>query len=67
MSVRLDQADRLLHALGHELDIGVRRLPMRSDPDTLGELEALSAQERIERAAESFNFQARMREGLRDG
>lgn len=67
VSVRLEQADRLLRCLGHELQLSTRPMTMRSDPDTLARLEAMLPEERIERAAEAYNFQAMLRESAGDG
>jgi transcriptional regulator with XRE-family HTH domain len=67
VSPRLEQAHRLLRCLGHELRLSTRPMPMRSDPDTLARLEALAPEERIERSAEAYNFQAMLREGTGDG
>ncbi|MCP9490074.1 MAG: helix-turn-helix domain-containing protein [Solirubrobacteraceae bacterium MAG38_C4-C5] len=66
VSARLEQADRLLRCLGQELQLSTRPMPMRSDPDTLARLEALLPQERIERCAEAYNFQAMLRERAGD-
>jgi transcriptional regulator with XRE-family HTH domain len=67
VSARMEQADRLLRCLGHELHLSTRPMPMRSDPDTLARLDALLPEERIERAAEAYNFQAMLRESAGDG
>jgi transcriptional regulator with XRE-family HTH domain len=67
VSPRLEQAHRLLRCLGHELHLSTRPMPMRSDPDTLARLEALAPEERIERSAEAYNFQAMLRDSAGDG
>lgn len=63
ISIRLDQAVKLVRCLGFELSLEARPMPMRSDPARLAELDAWTAEERITHAAETFNFQRRLREG----
>lgn len=62
VAVSIDRAGRLLACLGHELRLSVRPMPMRSDPDTLARLEALTPEERIERSAAAHEFQVLLRD-----
>ncbi len=62
IAVSVRRAGRLLACLGHELDLSARPMPMRSDPDTLARLEALTPEERIERSAAAHEFQALLRD-----
>lgn len=62
VSVSLQRARALVACVGYELDVSLRPMPMRSDPETLARLEALTVEERIDRTAAAANFQALLRE-----
>ena len=62
VALSIDRASRLLACLGYEIELSARPMPMRSDPDTLARLEALTPEERIERSAAAHEFQALLRD-----
>jgi transcriptional regulator with XRE-family HTH domain len=55
------QAQRLLHALGYELKLEPKPLPVRSDPEGRPAQLVMTAEERIESAAQLGNLAAELR------
>lgn len=60
----LEQAEQLANCLGYTLRIEPQRLPGRSDRDALPEQLAMTAEERMQSAANLHNAAAELRRGL---
>ena len=60
----VQQFDHLLRCLGYELRLDVRPLARRSDPDGLPTQLAMSAEERMESAAELHNAMLELKGNL---
>jgi transcriptional regulator with XRE-family HTH domain len=58
------QLEHLLRCLGYELRLGVQPLPRRSDPDGLPTQLAMSAEERVQSAAELHNAMLELKGNL---
>lgn len=62
----LQQAERLLNCLGYRLRVEVEPLPRRSDPGSLPDHLAMTAEERLQSAAALHNTMAELRAGVDD-
>ncbi|MGH2801072.1 MAG: helix-turn-helix domain-containing protein [Thermoleophilaceae bacterium] len=60
----LQQAEHLLNCLGYRLRVEVEPLARRSDPGSLPDQLAMTAEERLQSAAALHNAMAEMRAGL---
>ena len=61
----LQQAENLLNCLGFQLRVGIEPMARRSDPGSLPDQLAMTAEERLQSAAALHNAMVEMRAGLK--